>query len=163
MARSGSGFLRCSDGEVRWGLFGAAGVLFRWRETDGSWRYLLQLRGAMTHQGDTWGVVGGALDEGEDPTAGALREAAEELGPIPEVQVEGTFVDRVADDWTYTTVICTVREPFAAETTHWETGDARWLTADEIAALDLHPAFAAAWPRILERLANLDVDDVNRG
>ena len=33
--RSGDGFLRCSDGAVRWGVFGAAGVVFVLRDVDG--------------------------------------------------------------------------------------------------------------------------------
>lgn len=39
---------------------------------------LLQLRGYGTQSGGTWAVPGGALDHGETPTAGALRETSEE-------------------------------------------------------------------------------------
>ena len=32
--RTGDGFMRCSDGHVRWGIYGAAGVVFVVREPD---------------------------------------------------------------------------------------------------------------------------------
>ena len=32
--RSGDGFMRCGDGQVRWGVFGAAGVVFVHRSTN---------------------------------------------------------------------------------------------------------------------------------
>ena len=58
---SGSAFLRCSDGHVRWGLYGAAGVVFVVRFPDGP-RVMLQKRSAMAHEGGTWSCAGGALD-----------------------------------------------------------------------------------------------------
>jgi ADP-ribose pyrophosphatase YjhB (NUDIX family) len=143
---------------MRWGLFGAAGVLFRHHHPEHGWRYLLQLRGHRTHQGGTWGVPGGALDEGEDPVDGALREAGEELGDLPEGRVDGAFRHQVAEDWSYTTIICTVEEAFAADTTHWETAAARWVTAAEAEGLPLHPAFAEALPEILATAEGLSPD-----
>ena len=81
-ARSGDGFLHCSDGHVRWGLFGAAGVVFVVDEGDGP-RVMLQRRSAFAHEGGTWSCAGGALDEGETPLEGGLREASEEVGVVP--------------------------------------------------------------------------------
>jgi hypothetical protein len=78
---SGDGFMRCSDGHVRWGIYGAAGVVFVIRETDGP-RVMVQKRSQMAHEGGTWSCAGGALDQGEMPLEGALREASEEVGDI---------------------------------------------------------------------------------
>jgi 8-oxo-dGTP pyrophosphatase MutT (NUDIX family) len=41
---------------------------------------VLQHRSANVHQGNTWGLMGGAIERGEDPAAAALREAHEESG-----------------------------------------------------------------------------------
>lgn len=133
---------------MRWGHFGAAGVLFR-TDDGGEWVYLLQLRSAMSHEGGTWAVPGGALDEDEDAVTGAMREAAEELGPLPDARVDATYVDHVAEDWTYTTVIATVPNRFG-QPANWETDEIAWITEEEIADMPLHPAFAASLPKVLD-------------
>lgn len=43
-------------------------------------KILLLKRTPHKHQGDTWGVPGGKLDEGEMPRAAAVREVFEEVG-----------------------------------------------------------------------------------
>ncbi|MSX91919.1 MAG: NUDIX hydrolase, partial [Actinobacteria bacterium] len=61
--RSGDGFMRCSDGHVRWGVFGAAGVVFVLRPADMPALVMLQKRSAWAHEGGTWSCAGGAIDE----------------------------------------------------------------------------------------------------
>ena len=56
-----------------WGRFGAAGVL----AYDPGKGVLLQHRALWSHNGGTWGLPGGALNQGEDAVTGALREAPE--------------------------------------------------------------------------------------
>jgi 8-oxo-dGTP pyrophosphatase MutT (NUDIX family) len=46
--------MRCSDGHVRWGVFGAAGVVFVLRDGVGTPRVMLQKRSAFAHEGGTW-------------------------------------------------------------------------------------------------------------
>lgn len=143
---SGDGFVRCSDGHVRWGRFGAAGVLFVHREADG-WRVLLQKRSQWAHEGGTWSVSGGALDEGETPEQGALREAAEEVGEIPAHRFIGEYVFAPADDWAYTTVVVEVEERFGFSA-NFETDAVGWFRPDEVDQLPVHAGFAAAWPAL---------------
>ena len=81
--RSGDGFMMCSDGHVRWGIFGAAGVVFVC-DSDRGRLAMIQRRSAFAHEGGTWSCAGGALDEGESPLEGGLREASEEVGAVPE-------------------------------------------------------------------------------
>ena len=141
--------MRCGDGHVRWGIFGAAGAVFVVRDGEGDdLRVLLQKRSAMAHEGGTWSCCGGALDEGEAPYDGALREASEEVGAIPDiVSVMGEYVFRPSADWAYTTVVVEVAERFGSSL-NFETDAVGWFTLDEVNALPLHAGFAAAWPHL---------------
>lgn len=147
MRRSGDGFMRCSDGHVRWGIFGAAGVVFVVRFPDGP-RVMLQKRSQFAHEGGTWSCAGGALDEGETPLDGALREASEEIGPIPDgCIVLGETVFAPADDWSYTTFVVEVPGEFGASI-NFETDAIGWYSPDEVEQHPLHAGFAAAWPAL---------------
>lgn len=157
--RSGDGFVRCSDGHVRWGVFGAAGVLFvhRLDGADGTGggsavadgvTVMLQKRSAFSHEGGTWSVAGGARDEGESPYEAALREASEEVGAVPDDHhVLGEYVFAPAVDWTYTTVVVEVGERFGASI-NFETDAVDWVPVDEVDHRALHAGFAAAWPHL---------------
>jgi 8-oxo-dGTP diphosphatase len=151
--RSGDGFMRCSDGRVRWGVFGAAGVVFVCDvvvpEADAPVRaVMLQLRSSFSHEGGTWSCAGGALDEGESPLDGALREASEEIGPIPvEHRVIGEYVFEPADDWRYTTCVVEVDELFG-RSMNFETDAVEWVAVADVDRLPLHSGFAAAWPHL---------------
>jgi 8-oxo-dGTP diphosphatase len=149
--RSGDGFMRCSDGHVRWGVFGAAGVVFVLRhptDTSAPPLVMLQQRSAFSHEGGTWSCAGGAMDEGETPVEAALREASEEVGDIPaEHRVIGQYVFEPADDWSYTTVVVEVDEAFG-ESLNFETDAVEWVPADIVDRRPLHAGFAAAWPHL---------------
>ena len=152
MRRTGDGFLQCSDGHVRWGVYGAAGVVFVVRFPDGP-RVMLQKRSAFAHEGGTWSCAGGALDFGESPLEGALREASEEVGEIPgDVTVLGSTVFAPADDWSYTTFVVEVPNEFGASI-NFETDAVAWDTPDEVEQRPLHAAFAAAWPELRRIIA----------
>ena len=146
MTTSGDGFLRCADGHVRWGRYGAAGVLFVTGDGPGL-RVMLQKRSAWAHEGGTWSVAGGALDAGETPLDGALREATEEVGAVPEHTVIGEYVFAPAADWHYTTLVVRVDAPFGSSQ-NFETDAVAWLAPDEVDGLALHAGFAAAWPHL---------------
>ncbi len=140
--------MRCSDGHVRWGRFGAAGVLFVVRPVEGEPQVMLQKRSVWAHEGGTWSCAGGARDEGESAYETAIRESSEEIGDIPEPhRVLGEFVFAPASDWTYTTLVIEVDNLFGASM-NFETDAVSWVTADEVAKLPLHAGFAAAWPQL---------------
>lgn len=146
--RSGDGFLRCSDGHVRWGVFGAAGVVFVLRPPAMPALVMLQKRSAWAHEGGTWSCAGGAIDEGESPYDAALREASEEVGDIPEHhRVLGEYVFAPATDWVYTTVVLEVDEMFGASV-NFETDAVAWVPVEEVVHRPLHAGFAAAWPHL---------------
>jgi 8-oxo-dGTP diphosphatase len=149
VARSGDGFIRCSDGHVRWGIFGAAGVVFVHRaDPDAVPSVFLQLRSAMSHEGGTWSCPGGAIDLGETAFDAALREAGEEIGLPPEgARLVGEYVFAPAVDWSYTTVVVEVPEQFG-EPLNFETAAVEWVPAPSVDARRLHPGFGAAWPHL---------------
>jgi 8-oxo-dGTP diphosphatase len=117
---------------------------------------LLQLRAGWTHQGGTWGLPGGARDSHEDVVTAALREAREEVGVAPEdVTIAGSSVGTDHGDWRYDYVIaCTDRE-LVVRAVNDESDEVRWVGLTEVTALPLHPALAATWPSLRERLGQL--------
>lgn len=143
----GDGWLECTLGHRHWGRYGAAGLLAVAPDRS----VLLQHRAPWSHGGDTWGVPGGALGSGETAEQAARRETVEETG----LDLSGLVVHarHVLDHgtWTYTTFVATVpaRLPVVPER---ESVDLRWVAADEVDRLPLHPAFGQAWPRLRELL-----------
>jgi len=99
-------WVTCDAGHRHWGPYGAAGLLIRCGEA-----YLLQLRAAWTHHGDTWGIPGGARHQGEGSYAAACREAAEEMGPLPPRARLGAFTDDHGG-WAYVTYLVATAERF---------------------------------------------------
>jgi len=136
------------NGEKFWGRYGAAGLLV-WHRGSG---ILLQHRVGWSHFGGTWGLPGGARNEGESAAAGALREANEEAG-VPEALVSTLFTS-VLDlgFWSYTTVVVEAAERFEPVIGDAESVALRWVPVDEVETLPLHPGFAASWPSLRERL-----------
>ena len=104
-ARDGDGWIECACGFKHWGKFGAAGLLII---RDGA--ILLQHRAPWVHNGDTWGIPGGARDSHETIIEGAIREAVEETGINPaDLQAVHTFTDD-HEVWSYSTVIAIANE-----------------------------------------------------
>jgi 8-oxo-dGTP diphosphatase len=142
--------VECGD-HRHWGLHGAAGLFLVRRESavDGVRRVtdvVLQHRAVWSHEGGTWGIPGGAVAPDESAEAGALREAGEEAGVDPAaVRILG---EHLLDHgpWSYTTVVAEVApgarvDPAATDA---ESIAVRWVPVEEVPALPLHPAFAAA-------------------
>lgn len=144
----GDGFLVLADGSRRWGLYGAAGVLLR-HVGEHDTAYFLALRSQWTHMGGTWAIPGGALDRGEHPLEGALREFREEIGDLVDhYEVAEVHVDDHGG-WAYTTVVLDVPHRFdpPAEL-DWETAAVRWVAHHELGELELFGAFRATLQRL---------------
>lgn len=138
-------FRRCED--RRWGRFGAAGVLFVHKA---SGRIFLNQRSMAIHHGGLWSVLGGALDRGETAIEGALREAHEEMGMLPESsKVIGSVTDSSAGGWSYTTVIVEVDDIFQPLRRDWESMGFGWFTVNELVGLRLHPSFKNSVHKVL--------------
>jgi 8-oxo-dGTP diphosphatase len=150
MIGDGDGWVECAAGHRHWGRFGAAGILI----SDGK-RVVLQHRAPWTHEGDRWGLPGGARDSHEDPTSTALREAHEEA------EITADLIEPLAlsiDDhggWSYTTVLARPTAVITPHAANAESVDVTWWGQDEVDGLPLHHGFAAAWSRLQDRPAQL--------
>ncbi|GAC58199.1 hypothetical protein GOHSU_32_00160 [Gordonia hirsuta DSM 44140 = NBRC 16056] len=152
MRGDGDGWVFDPDGARYWGRYGAAGLLLC-TPVDQTLAVLLQHRAVWSHQGDTWGLPGGALDSHETAVDAAIREAEEEAGiDHTAVEVLETEVTHEAvSGWTYTTVIARVPEPLST-TANGESAELRWVPVDQVDSLPLHPGFGRAWPQLRHRL-----------
>jgi len=138
-----------ADGGVRWGRYGAAGMLVRHVDDDGlTWLFLAR-RSQFCHRGGTWGIPGGALDLGEEPLQGAVREFREEIGiePAP-FTVAGVHEDDHGG-WSYWTIVADVDDRFPPPVSfNWETDEVRWVAVHELGALPLFDAFESTLQRL---------------
>ena len=149
-ARDGDGWIQCACGNKHWGLNGAAGILLVRRT-----QILLQHRAPWVHNGDTWGIPGGARDSHESVLEAALREAHEETGIDP---VHVTPIQTFSDDhgsWRYDTVIAYANDELVARELNDESHEVRWVEIEKVEELTLHPSFEKSWPALQKILNDL--------
>ena len=147
VARDGDGWIECDCGSKHWGLNGAAGLLIY---RDGT--ILLQHRAPWVHNGDTWGIPGGARDSHESVIDSAIREAIEETGIDP--QCLTTRDTHIADHgiWSYQTIIAEANAELEAHELNDESHEVKWVLFDDVTRLPLHPSFAKSWPLLRQKL-----------
>lgn len=147
----GNGWVQCECGHRHWGRHGAAGLALV--RADGPPRVLLQLRAAWTHEGGTWGLVGGARDSHETLAEAALREAVEEAEIEPDlVTVARELVGTDHGTWSYTYVIGLAASTLTVTDVTPESDALEWVELDRVAERELHSAFARSWPTLREAI-----------
>ena len=129
----------CTLGHAHWGPRGAAGLLLA------QGRVLLQLRARWAHQGGTWSIPGGARERGESMVEAALREASEELGLDPDGVETARLLRRRVRRLALRDGLRQPRRARSRITDNAESAGHRWVDADEVDDLELHPAFREAW------------------
>jgi 8-oxo-dGTP diphosphatase len=108
------------------------------------------------HNGDTWGIPGGARDSHESVIQGAIREAIEETGIDPQfVTPLQTFSDDHGN-WRYDTVIARAAEELIAREVNDESHEVRWVDIEAVSDLNLHPSFAKTWPQLKALIQSLE-------
>ena len=149
-ARDGDGWIQCECGNKHRGLNGGAGLLLV-RDHE----ILLQHRAPWVHNGDTWGIPGGARDSHESIIEGAIREAIEETGIDQQfVTALQTFSDDHGN-WRYDTVIARATHELIAHEVNDESHEVRWVDIEKVSELNLHPSFSNSWPALKKILNNL--------
>ncbi|MEY2815409.1 MAG: hypothetical protein RIS05_1157 [Actinomycetota bacterium] len=144
-ARDGDGWIQCQCGSKHWGKFGAAGILIFRDSADGKREIFLQHRAPWVHNGDTWGIPGGARDSHETVTEAALREAFEETGIKSEHLKPLALFSDDHGDWRYDTVLAAAAPEMSADSPNDESQEMRWVAVNEVTMLGLHPSFAKTW------------------
>jgi 8-oxo-dGTP pyrophosphatase MutT (NUDIX family) len=144
-----SGWRWCATDGKHWGIRGAGGLLPFTSAPDGI-RVLLALRSEGTHQGGTWGTVGGAIEPGETPWDAAVREAGEEADGLPLTGAEpaGSHRYDCRCGWAYTTFPVRMPDDAAVIVPGWENRELRWVPAEDVDRYDLHPGLARSWPEL---------------
>jgi 8-oxo-dGTP diphosphatase len=140
----GNGWVDSGSGRRHWGRFGAAGLaLVRVVPRP---QMLLQLRAGWTHQGGSWGLVGGARDSHESVAEAALREAAEEAGiDRARVRLLGSQVGVDDGNWSYTYVLALAPADLVVGPITAESDELRWVDLDDVASLSLHVGLGTTW------------------
>ena len=149
-ARDGDGWIECACGSKHWGKHGAAGLLII---RDGA--IFLQHRAPWVHNGDTWGIPGGAKDSHESVNEAALREAHEETGINPEHLSPLALFSDDHGDWRYDTVLAAASDLISADSPNDESQEMRWVPVDKVTLLTLHPSFAKTWSDLKVMLETL--------
>lgn len=94
-------------------------------------RFLLALRSAWVQEPGTWGTWGGAVPEGVDPAASALRELAEETGCRDVVAMVPVHVYRdEATGFAYENFVAVVEDEFDP-VLNWENEGWKWVAHGE--------------------------------
>lgn len=148
------GFTSCESGK-HWGPHGAAGVL-PYVVVDGQVKVLLGKRSYRVSQGGTWGGFGGALEEGESPWEGAVRELGEEVTISFNAATDYHAVREVYEyrcktcKWSYVTYLVELdgRQgvPGVVIKDKKETDLLSWVSVGSVDWYNLHPGFTSAWP-----------------
>lgn len=129
-------------GRKYWGKAGA-GIFF----TDGESVLLLKRAKDKTDTGETWGLPGGKMEEGETAIGTAKRECQEECGHVEGHRFEKSEEKDHRFHWT--TFFYKVAKPFdcklSDEHTDWE-----WISFEDLDNYDLHPKFDENVDRYLD-------------
>jgi 8-oxo-dGTP pyrophosphatase MutT (NUDIX family) len=129
-------------------FFGAAGagILIR---ADDTGRFLLMHRSRHVNEPNTWGILGGAIEGGEDPRLAAEREAYEEA-KAKDVRVEDEpFYTFAKGSFRFFNYLGHVPREFTPKM-DWESQGYKWVHLDDLPR-PLHPGVVAFLPALKQR------------
>lgn len=112
-----------------WGRQGAGCIVL----AQSTGRILLPLRSDSVQEPGTWGVWGGAIDEGQSPSESVVRELQEEAGYTGQIVAEEplyVFRDK-GSGFTYYNFLLVIPDEFSPDL-NWETERAQWFDINEL-------------------------------
>jgi 8-oxo-dGTP diphosphatase len=110
-------------------------------------KFLILYRHSHKPDGDTWGLAGGKVEDGESDKTAVLRELEEETGYKAEASElehlgDYDFVSSTNRPYTYCAYRVQLRDPHDVQLEESAHAEYRWVTAAECDALtDLIPGF----------------------
>jgi 8-oxo-dGTP pyrophosphatase MutT (NUDIX family) len=125
-AQKGEHHTSAGDDHRFWGNRGA-GILLTCGATN---RSLWMLRSPFVNEPGTWGLIGGKIDDGEEPETALVREVEEETdwsGEIRDMRLVDTFRSGTFTFFNYRGDVADEFEP----TLNWESSKSLWLPAGE--------------------------------
>jgi 8-oxo-dGTP pyrophosphatase MutT (NUDIX family) len=134
-----------------WGKQAAGSIIY----AASTGRFCLAHRSKLVQEPNTWGIWGGAIDEGEDPKQAALRELHEETGYAGGAELELLWIFEHNSGFRYYNFLATVEDEFTPRL-DWETQGYRWVEWGDWPQ-PLHPGVATLLSRsdVGQRLAGL--------
>jgi mutator protein MutT len=120
-------------------------------DTDG--RVLIGKRPTGKQLAGLWEFPGGKVEAGETPRQAAIREADEELGPVPGLRGDPEPLHRSHITLPYDTFLARVPAEFSP-TLNWENEDFAWVTVEQALGMDLHPGLRDALRSLLALTAS---------
>jgi len=111
-----------------WGA-SAAGILLQAADTG---NYLIALRSEDVMEPGTWGIIGGKIDDDEDPEMAARRELQEEIGYSGSLELKLIHVyEDEEEDFKYYNFLGTIPEEEDFEP-NWETDEFAWMSLETL-------------------------------
>lgn len=114
------------EDERFWGNQGA-GILLIAKDTG---RLLLVLRSPEVNEPNTWGLPGGAIEDSENPSSAARREAREEVGFSGNLQLYPAYVF-ASKAFRYHNFVGVIDREFEPSL-DWENSDAGWFDLKDL-------------------------------
>jgi len=117
-------------GESFWGNQGSGAILF----SKSTKRFLVVYRSKYVNEPNCYGVVGGKIDDTENPKDAVFREISEEVGYDGNINLIPLYIFKTKN-FTYHNFLGVIDEEFTPHL-DWESDGYKWVTFDELLKIE---------------------------